>query len=145
MIPVTEQNLQEWAILCDALWADDGEEGIAEEYISEWRNGELPHEFLYYSDSEAVAFVSLDLRHDYVEGTDTSPVGYLEGIYVKPEFQNKGIAREMVEFAKDWAKERGCTELASDCDLWNKESILFHEKVGFEEANRIVCFTMKLA
>ena len=143
IIPVTEKNLNEWAALCDALWNDD-DDGVAEDYIEEWQNGGLPHEFLYYIGDKAVAFVSLDLRHDYVEGTDTSPVGYLEGIYVKPEFQGRGIAREMVDFAKKWALARGCTELASDCELTNENSRLFHGKVGFEEANRIICFTMDL-
>ena len=92
----------------------------------------------------AVAFMSLSLRHDYVEGTDSSPVGYLEGIYVKPDFRKSGIAAEMVEFAKEWVVSKGCTELASDCELDNEDSRLFHSKIGFEEANRIVCFVMKI-
>lgn len=43
-----------------------------------------------------------------------------------------------------FAKEQGCTEFASDCELDNVESLQFHLKMGFEEANRIICFTMKL-
>jgi aminoglycoside 6'-N-acetyltransferase I len=141
IVPVTKSNEQEWAALCADLWPD---ESIDDGFIQKRANGELPYEFLYYVEDEAVAFLSLSLRHDYVEGTDSSPVGYLEGIYVKPNFRKNGIARELVEFAKDWAKQQGCTELASDCVLDNETSRLFHNHVGFKEANRIVCFAMDL-
>ena len=139
IVPVSESNTREWAELNVALWPHHTIEEMIEEYL------ELkPNEFLYYCDNEAAAFVSLSLRHDYVEGTDSSPVGYLEGIYVKPGFRGKGIARELVEFAKKWSAERGCTELASDCELTNEDSRLFHTQIGFKEANRIICFTMSL-
>ena len=41
-------------------------------------------------------------------------------------------------------KEKDCTEFASDCELTNTESLRFHLKVGFLEANRIICFTKKI-
>lgn len=88
--------------------------------------------------------MSLSLRHDYVEGAESSPVGYLEGIYVRPGHRKKGIAKELVQFAKEWAKNRGCTELASDCEIGNEASRAFHAKMGFAEANRIICFNMRL-
>ena len=40
----------------------------------------------------------------------------------------------------NWAKDKGCTEFASDCELTNEDSIRFHTALGFEEANRIMCF-----
>ena len=39
-----------------------------------------------------------------------------------------------------WAKEKGCTEFASDCELDNDDSFRFHRAMEFEEANRIICF-----
>ena len=89
-------------------------------------------------------FAQCQLRHDYVEGTDSSPVGYLEGIYVVPTCRHQGIARALVRACESWAKEMGCREFASDCELGNTQSLAFHLGVGFTEANRIVCFTKKL-
>ena len=43
-----------------------------------------------------------------------------------------------------WAKERGCTEFASDCELDNAASLAFHLHAGFEEANRLICFAKRL-
>ncbi|MGM9974610.1 MAG: aminoglycoside 6'-N-acetyltransferase [Clostridiaceae bacterium] len=92
----------------------------------------------------AVAFAHCSLRHDYVEGTESSPVGYLEGIYVKDEYRNRGIAGKLVAECEKWAKEQSCSEFASDCELDNTDSLKFHLKVGFQEANRIICFNKKL-
>ena len=100
--------------------------------------------FLAYAEETAIGFAQCQLRHDYVEGTDSSPVGYLEGIYVADGSRKQGIARELLSACENWAKEKGCTEFASDCELENTQSLQFHLNVGFEEANRIICFTKKI-
>ena len=100
--------------------------------------------FLAYADETAVGFAQCQLRYDYVEGTDSSPVGYLEGIYVAEKCRKHGVARELLSACENWAKSKGCTEFASDCELDNTQSLAFHLNVGFEEANRIICFTKKL-
>jgi aminoglycoside 6'-N-acetyltransferase I len=71
-------------------------------------------------------------------------VGYLEGIFVSEPYRKKGIARQLLTACEGWAKEKGCTEFASDCELTNIQSLRFHQSIGFEEANRIICFTKKL-
>lgn len=100
--------------------------------------------FLAYVEDVPVGFAQCQLRYDYVEGTESSPVGYLEGIYVTEEYRKHGIARELLSGCEIWAKRKGCTEFASDCELDNLQSLKFHLNVGFEEANRIICFTKKL-
>ena len=100
--------------------------------------------FLALSGNTVCGFAQCGLRRDYVEGTHSSPVGYLEGIYVKPEFRKCGFARALLTACENWAAEKGCKEFASDCELTNSGSLLFHLNVGFEESNRIICFTKKL-
>lgn len=100
--------------------------------------------FLKFVENEAVGFAECRLRHDYVEGTKSSPVGYLEGVFVAEDFRGRGFARELLAACEAWAKEKGCTEFASDCELTNDASLRFHLAAGFEEANRIICFRKKL-
>ena len=100
--------------------------------------------FLAFDGGKAIGFAQCQLRHDYVEGTDSSPVGYLEGIYVAEEYRRLGAARQLLKACENWAKEQGCREFASDCELSNTESLAFHLRVGFAEANRIICFTKSL-
>ena len=100
--------------------------------------------FLAYHENMPVGFAQCGLRRDYVEGTESAPVGYLEGIYVAENCRGRGIAKSLLTACEDWAKAQGCTEFASDCELDNAASLRFHLNVGFQEANRIICFTKKL-
>jgi aminoglycoside 6'-N-acetyltransferase I len=92
---------------------------------------------------EAVGFAEAQLR-DYAEGCDSSPVGYLEGWYVRNGWRRRGIGRALVAAVEDWARSRGVTEMASDTDLTNLESERAHKALGFEEAERIICFRKPL-
>ncbi|OOQ57960.1 aminoglycoside 6'-N-acetyltransferase [Mucilaginibacter pedocola] len=100
--------------------------------------------YLLKDQGEYIAFTHLTLRHDYVEGTETSPVGYLEAIYIKPQFRKMGVASILLKAGEEWAKQKGCTEMASDTETENVASIAFHTKAGFTEANRIVCFVKRI-
>lgn len=100
--------------------------------------------FLAYREDTAVGFAQCQLRYDYVEGTESSPVGYLEGIYVAELWRKQGLAKALLAACESWAKSKGCAEFASDCELDNTQSLQFHLNVGFREANRIICFTKKL-
>lgn len=50
------------------------------------------------------------------------------------------MLKNFFQNAKKWAKEKHCTEFASDCEINNEISLQFHLSMGFEEANRIICF-----
>ena len=100
--------------------------------------------FLKREEGVPVGFVQCTLRRDYVEGTQSSPVGYLEGIFVRNEFRKRGYARQLLYECEVWARAQGCSEFASDCELQNCDSLSFHIKVGFSEANRIICFKKML-
>lgn len=96
--------------------------------------------FIKMLNDAPAGFAQCGLRTDYVEGTESSPVGYLEGIFVKEEYRGRGCAKELLHACEMWAKNKGCTEFASDCELDNIGSLKFHIAMGFDEANRIICF-----
>lgn len=131
------------AALAQQLWPHHEAAQLQEEFepLLEDANAAV---FLAFSDDMPVGFAQCQLRHDYVEGTASSPAGYLEGIFVVPAYQKQGIARALLASCEKWAKEQGCVEFASDCELSNTNSLRFHLSMGFEEANRIICFTKTL-
>lgn len=100
--------------------------------------------FLAFDDQTAIGFAQCQLRHDYVEGCETSPVGFLEGIYVAQEHRKTGIAKALLTACEDWARSVGCTEFASDCEIDNQSSLSWHLKAGFEEVGRTIWFNKKL-
>jgi len=96
--------------------------------------------FVVLEVDEIIGFAYFSIRHNYVEGTNSTPVGYLEGIYIMPRFRKLGFGRMLIDKGIDWAREKGCQQMGSDCELDNNNSIVFHKKSGFKEVNRIVCF-----
>jgi aminoglycoside 6'-N-acetyltransferase I len=99
---------------------------------------------MYDARREPVGFIEGSIRSDYVNGTETSPVGFVEGVYVAPSWRRKGIARLLFAAVGDWARARGCRELASDALLENEASQHAHRALGFEETERVVYFRRKL-
>ncbi len=96
--------------------------------------------FVVLEVDKIIGFAYFSIRHNYVEGTNSTPVGYLEGIYIMPRFRKLGFGRMLIDKGIDWAREKGCQQMGSDCELDNNNSIVFHKKSGFKEVNRIVCF-----
>lgn len=139
----TEEHAAIVAQLAIRMWEDNEPEELTQEF-RELLSGDASAVFLLSVDGQNVGFAQCQLRHDYVEGTESSPVGYLEGIFICESYRRKGLARELLENCEAWAREKGCTEFASDCELDNISSYNFHLGMGFEEANKIICFTKKL-
>lgn len=127
------------AKLAAKLWGNHSEEELSAE-ISGLLLLTGAAFFLTEEDGQPVGFAQCQLRHDYVEGTDSSPAGYPEGIFTEEAVRGKGIAAALLVRCESWAKEKSCTEFASDCELLNKASIRFHKALDFSEANPIVCF-----
>lgn len=96
------------------------------------------------AEGRAIGFSELCLRHDYVNGTETSPVGFLEGWYVAPQWRARGVGRALVAAGEDWARRQGCREFASDALLANDGSHAAHLACGFEETERVVYFRKRL-
>ena len=59
-------------------------------------------------------------------------------------YRKQGCAKQLLTCCEQWAKEKSCTEFASDCELYNEISRQFHLGAGFREANRIICFVKKI-
>ena len=138
-----KEDLKTIAALAVKMWENNSLEELTAEF-SEMFAGDKTQFFIKYKNNIPIGFAQCTLRSDYVEGTGTTPVGYLEGIYVKEGHRKKGYAKELLKECEAWAKSKNCTEFASDCEADNEESQKFHKAMNFSEANRIICFTKKL-
>ncbi len=142
----TSKDVEQWAELRHALWPSSTIEEHRAELVT----------VLTRATGDLVAFVALDdgarlrgfaeaaLRRDYVNGCKTSPVAFLEGIYVRPEARGGGVGRALSSAVEAWGRVKGCMELASDALLENAASHLFHGAIGFEETERVVYFRKRL-
>src|SRR5688572_25184538 len=99
---------------------------------------------IYDAQRAPLGFIEGSIRGDYVNGTESSPVGFVEGVYVAPAWRRKGLARQLFAAIGDWARARGCRELASDALLENEASQRAHVALGFRETERVVYFSKAL-
>ena len=139
----TLDRIDELSLVALNLWPRRSVDDI-KKVIIQYIQGDETSVFMHLDGGKCVGLALASLRHDYVEGCVTSPVGYLEGICVDQDHRKAGIASLLCKECEDWAKNKGCTEFASDCELTNDASYAFHLKAGFEEANRIIHFKKKI-
>lgn len=121
------------------IWDSDDKDELEQEFIDMTHDKESTC-FIKFIGDKAIGFANVSLRHDYVEGCETSPVSYLEAIYVDEEHRFLGYAKDLVNRCEEWGREQGAKEFASDCILTNNDSYKFHIAIGFKEVNRIICF-----
>lgn len=129
--------------LAHLLWPEDNLDILKKE-IAHYQEDSTSELFVCEEAGQIIGFAHVQLRYDYVEGTTTAPVGYLEGIYVTQKNRNRGIGKMLVKVCEDWARFMNATEFASDVELTNQASARFHEGVGFKEAGRLICYSKRL-
>jgi aminoglycoside 6'-N-acetyltransferase I len=140
IIKVSQSDFNEWLELALKLWPDDSAEEMQVTLTNIFQSPRESGFLVRDDDGSAIAFMNLSLRYEYVPGATQSPVAYVEGIYVKDEYRKQGVGTALIQYAKQWALEQGCLELASDALIENTASYEFHTKVGFWEVERVVFF-----
>jgi aminoglycoside 6'-N-acetyltransferase I len=131
-------DLPAWNAMRMALWPDADD--TAQALLAQLARDDMAVWLALRADGEPLGFAEASLRRDHVNGTDSSPVGFLEGLYVDPAWRRGGVGRALVEAVERWTHERGCSELASDALLDNTGSHAAHVAYGFEETQRVVYF-----
>lgn len=138
-----KDDLDHWAAIRIKLWPGHDAAGHQKEICQDFSHPEREC-FLAMDGDRVIGFAELSLR-SVVDGCTGSPVAYLEGLYVEPEYQEQGVGRLLVESGEDWGMKNGCTEMGSDAEIGNRISILVHQKLGFEEVDRVVQFRKALS
>ncbi len=136
--PIKEEDIAEWFRLRKLLWEGSSDDEHKAEMRDIYEHTET--QFVLVAETEErklVGFLEASIR-PFVEDCHTDHVGYLEGWYVEPEFRRYGIGRKLVRGAENWARSKGCQEMASDAEIGNDLSFKAHQNLGYEETSRLV-------
>lgn len=143
--PATAGDLDDWRAMRCELWPDSAESHDHE--LHQYFDGEssdIEHAAVAESPSgHVIGFIELNIRN-FAEGSRSAAVPYVEGWFVHKHFRRQGIGSALMNYAEDWAQQLGYQELASDTELDNAYSIALHNKLGFTETERVVCFLKRL-
>ena len=144
IIKVTQDTLKHAVGMGCLLFPHDTYDELFDIYAKCLATG---REFLFLCEAEDVyiGYCHISIRRDYVNGTNSSPVLFLEAIYVHKEARGRGVARAFVDHMEEMARELGIKEMASDCLLENTDSEAFHKACGFREDERVICFVKEVS
>lgn len=145
VIPCGPDDLADWIDLRLQLWPGDHEEEFFEEARDILAQPDRFGAWLVRDEKGgALGFAEASVRSDYVNGTEGSPVLFLEGIYVRETARRQGVARALVCAVQAWGIARDCRDFASDSALENTLSHALHLALGFVETERVVYFRKPL-
>ena len=139
IVDISNDHSNDLREMREALYLDLSAEFHDEEMSSIRRSPDKDCRVALADDGVVTGFVEVSLRN-FVDGCLTSPVGYIEGIFVKPAYRGQGIGERLVSAATEWAKSKGCVEMATDSELDNTDAQTFHKRMGFVETYRVVEF-----
>lgn len=143
--PVSSDDGEAWLELRCALWPEGSRQEHRTEIDSFFAGTAREPQAVLVADREheIVGFVELSIR-PYAEGCTSNRVAFLEGWYVAPAYRCRGTGKSLVAAAEAWAREQGCSELASDTEVDNEVSRAAHRECGFAEVGVLRCFMKEL-
>lgn len=143
--PLSPPDREQWLALRMALWPDLSPAAHAADMAAILASPRRHAVFVHAEEDGLInGFVEVSLR-EYAEGCSSGPVGYIEGWFVEETVRRRGIGRALIAAAEEWARWRGCREMASDADIRNEVGLQVHRALGFEEVERLVHYRKPLA
>jgi aminoglycoside 6'-N-acetyltransferase I len=141
---IKKEDFDAWLEMGLLLWPKHSRTELKKEFEAILKSKKEETFLCRDEDGSYIGFVNLSLRYEYIPGATSSPVGYVEGIFVKQEYRKMGVAKKLIDAGEEWAKNQSCKEMGSDTELHNKLSQAFHKKLGFKEDDILVHFIKKI-
>jgi aminoglycoside 6'-N-acetyltransferase I len=136
---MTASDRAAWIDMRAGLWPDDSPIELAHG-IEAILEGHDAWGFIAETiEGRPAAFAELSLRK-YANGCVSTPVPFLEAIFVRPEFRRQRAGARLIAYVEAFVLSRGFGELGSDALIDNHGSHAAHRGWGFSETERVVYF-----
>lgn len=147
VVELREQDIETYLDLRADLWKHNTREQHAAQLANIRATGKLdgyPHISDYsfamlWNNAEPAGLVEYALRA-WADCCASSPVAYIEGLYVCPAYRRQGLVGQLLQHVESWARAKGCKEIHSDTQHDNQISVAAHTKHGFQRIRPIICF-----
>jgi len=143
IIKATQQHYEEVCELfklLDLLHVDIAPERIREfsgparskERYQQYTDGEKNVLFLAQDKNQFIGFINLMLIDVPEEAMNIKRTfALLDNIFVRENYQNKGIATQLMKKAEAWAKNKGASKIELQLYSNNKKALTFYQSMGF--------------
>jgi len=127
-----------WLGMYRQLFPNNSDDALIAEMERIFKSGKRSA-YVAMIDDMSVGFAEYALR-DYANGCHSQPVPFLEGIWIDTDYRGQGIAKSLVSYLEQKARMAGFREFGSDVDLSNYPSQLMHERLGFEQTEKVIFY-----
>lgn len=107
--------------------------GVKEYFEFTLKNGKI---FGYFIDKKIVACAGIVINKKY-------RYGEVEHLLVNPKFQGKGIAKELMNFIEQYAKNKKIRELRLNVRCKNNKAVGFYKRLNYFEHAHIMLKKLK--
>ena len=110
---VEADDREEWLRMRQTIWPQHNKNEHLNEMDGICRDPNCQIFVLERANGKMGGVVEIATR-PYAEDCHSSPIGYIEGWYVDEDLRQQGCGSRLIRAAENWARSRGCTEMASD-------------------------------
>lgn len=111
------------------LFNEVGKKYTDEELLAIFANPETPV-FVYDKDSAVLGYIFCELRHKSSGSLRTLDTLFIDDLCVNEKVHGQHIGKALFEYAKEYAKEKGCYNITLHVWDCNPGAKAFYEKLG---------------
>ncbi|MDH5178314.1 MAG: GNAT family N-acetyltransferase [Gammaproteobacteria bacterium] len=144
LIGIKQELFPLWKQFRCSLYLTIDDDYHQQEMIQIHQNSDWLCRFIENDSREIIGLVEISFRN-IVDGCLSSPVAYLEGLYLTEAERGKGHGKQAIDLICQWCVENGFSELATDTQSGNTKAQLFYTRLGFKEIDRVVEYRLELS
>ena len=121
---------------CNNIWNMEKNKELKDRFYSELQNKNRIT-FVYTKDEEYIAEVSIVFNKNDEDYTIPGKRIYISRIIVKKDFRGKGYGKKLMNYAIDYAKNKGYKEISLGVNLDNYIAFKLYVDLGFTKIQYI--------
>lgn len=109
--------------------------GESEIFLKEWLSNcdeDDQNKTIFVQKNESGQIVGLVCTTTYAHDSEKGAVAWIREVCVRPEYQNRGIARKLIMQALSYGKAKGAKRAFLAADEMNDNAIHLYKSIGFE-------------
>ena len=130
-----EECLQASEVTLSCRNQSRGFTGESEIFLKEWLSNsdeDDQNKTIFVQKNESGQIVGLVCTNTYAHDSEKGAVAWIREVCVRPEYQNRGIARMLIMQALSYGKAKGAKRAFLAADEMNDNAIHLYKSIGFE-------------